>query len=95
MGMGVVMKVASEIIAFICLLLSSGVVSVINLLFKFTGKKKGAKYKQSVLPFFVKGQVRRRKLDMTRKSNFLVDSIGEKGKRAIGGILRLKRKKRR
>lgn len=89
------MKVASEVVAFVCLLLSSCVVWIINLLFKVTGRRKSAKYKQSVLPFFVKGQVRRRKLDMTRKSNFLADSIGEKGKRAIGGILRLKKKKRR
>jgi len=89
------MKVASEVVAFVCFLISSCVIHVVNLLLKTVGKKKSAKHQQGVLPFFVKGQVRRRKLDMTRKSNFLKDSIGEKGKRAVGGILRLKRKKKR
>lgn len=89
------LKVASEIVAFICFMISSGVTCVFNLLLRISGRRKGANYKGKALPFFVKGQVRRRKLDVTRKDNFLVDSIGEKGRRAIGGILRLKRKKRR
>lgn len=44
------------------------------------------------LPFFVKGQVRRRKLDLTRASNFIKDSVGTKHKRQMRGILRKKKK---
>jgi len=45
------------------------------------------------LPFFVKGQVRRRKLDVTRSSNFIKDSIDTKRKRQLSGILRTKKKR--
>lgn len=90
------MKVASEVVACVCFLLSSAVVYALNFLLKVMGKpKKRMKHRQNALPFFVKGQVRRRKLDMTRKSNFLADSIGDKAKRTIGGILRVKRKRRK
>jgi hypothetical protein len=45
------------------------------------------------LPFFVKGQVRRRKLDLTRSSNFIKDSVSTKQKRQMSGILRKRKKK--
>ena len=47
------------------------------------------------LPFFVKGQVRRRKLDLTRSSNVVADSANTKRKRQTRGLLRLRKKKRR
>lgn len=49
--------------------------------------------KDQPLPFFVKGQVRRRKLDLTRSSNFIKDSVSTKQKRQLSGILRKRKKK--
>lgn len=50
---------------------------------------------KGMLPFFVKGQLRRRKLDLTRKSNFITDNLGTKLKRQRQGIFGSKKKKRR
>lgn len=47
------------------------------------------------LPFFVRGQLRRRKLDLTRKSNFISDSVSTKTKRQRQGIFGIKKKKKR
>lgn len=74
---------------------------LIRMIFRWVAKKfvapivdgMGDHISEQPLPFFVKGQVRRRKLDVTRSSNFVSDSIGTKYKRQVRGILRKKKKK--
>lgn len=64
-------------------------------LFDYSPKPEVTSPKTEPLPFFVKGQVRRRKLDLSRSSNVVADSAGTKRKRQLHGIFRMKRKKRR
>ena len=66
----------------------------IGLLFSDDFSDKSKNNQDVPLPFFVKGQVRRRKLDLTRSSNFIRDNVQTKRKRQVGGLFRLKRKRR-
>jgi len=61
----------------------------------FEEEHKVGKSSDKSLPFFVQGQVRRRKLDLTRSSNVISDSVGTKIKRQRQGIFGSKKKRRK